>query len=369
MRLSNRHIRRAAGLAAAAVTLAPLAAPAQAATSLPAGGVTARLSGDTSAAFHRQHPDLGLVSIMLKWRQIEPTKGVYSWGKLDESLRDAKARGYRLIIRVMCGADAPAFLGRDGANPVTMMNLIATDGQRRALRVPLPWDADLLVHYKRMITALNAHLQQTGLADQVYFVTSGMPTELGTEMPMGYGRAGQAAANRAVWLRHSPSKGTPAQREAANRKALENAWVTSTREQLQTLTTTNTALALGGLFGDGYAAADRIVRALGTGEGRLVVMTTNLQPKVVGGQLRPWAEWNPGADRAMRTAIAQGVPVGFQTAAERIINTEAKMAYAVRDGMRYGMRFLEVSPTMTKRYAHVLLKHTVSAQKLMKAAI
>jgi hypothetical protein len=359
--LSTSTIRRSRLARVGLVALGSLAIATPAHAAGEPGGVTARLSTDASASFAGKHANLRLHSIMLRWNKVEPQPGQFQWGQLDASLRDAKAKNYKVIIRLMCGSDAPAFVGND----TPILRLVATDGAKRALRVPLPWHKSLLAHYQRLMAGLNQHLLDTGLGDRVYFVTSGMPTELGTEMPMGYGRAGQAAANKRVWLANSPVKGTEAARTAANRTALENAWYESTKMQLETLTAAPSALALGGLFGDGYQAANRLVDRLAPiANDRLYIMTTNLQPKMVGGKMRPWAEWNPGAAKGMRRAAQLGMPVGFQTAAEKIISTPAKMQYSIRDGLTYGMKFLEVSPSMADRYASVLTSAQTQIMRL-----
>ena len=62
---------------------------------------------DDSTAEYAAHPQLAVISVMLRWFQSQPDESTYDWGNLDASLADARNHGYRLVIRIMCGGDAP----------------------------------------------------------------------------------------------------------------------------------------------------------------------------------------------------------------------------------------------------------------------
>jgi thiol-disulfide isomerase/thioredoxin len=86
----------------------------------------------------------------------------------------------------------------------------------------------------------------------------------------------------------------------------------------------------------------------------LLTMFTNLQPKVnAGGSLGPWGSWCPPCDGLMKSAIADGGPVGFQHAAG-MMNTPAKIEYATNNAIQtYHPRFIEtVSTVVNQDYSY-----------------
>jgi fibronectin type 3 domain-containing protein len=351
-------------------------------------GVSVRLGTDSSAG---QRPDLRMVSITLQWSRVEPSPGAYDWSRLDASLRDARANHYRVIVRLMAGAYAPAWLATDPAAPVARLSLIATDGDPRPISVPVPWDPDLLVHYRALMAALEAHLEapdgQGGrLADVVEFVPVAMPTELGAEMPMGYGSGtftgaykgvvgtyDVAATNRAEWLAAASRGVTAADRLAAERADLEAAWEHAVDAQMSVLTSVPSAIALGGLWSDNYDAARDLASRIGARyPRRLWVMTTNLQPKVrADGSIGPWSEWNPAAAAAVAAIRdpATGVcgydcaTVGFQSAGSKAISSAQLMQATIDDAIaNWNMRFFETSPELVGLYPDILVGDAASAQ-------
>jgi fibronectin type 3 domain-containing protein len=350
-------------------------------------GVASRQVTDDSSAEHRAHPQLAVISVLLRWFQIQPDATTYDWSGLDRSLADARDNGYRLVVRIMCGADAPSWLGTDPDHPVQFLDLISTDASNDRwpgeLFAPVPWDPDLAWHYANLMSALNDHLNQPDgqggtWADHVEFVPVAMPTVLGSEMQIGYGTGtyngvykgaqgsySRASVNQAEWDAHATSGSTPTEQQQSNRDDLEAAWHTAIRVQLANLTAVPSAIAYGGLFSDGYAAAQRIAASEVPAHGdRLWSMTTNLQPSINGdGSLGPWSQWSPPAAHAIQIALQNGGVVGFQTAGNSIVNTAAKMREVIDDGIsNYNMRFLEVSPEAIDAFPDLLLTNGTSAQ-------
>jgi hypothetical protein len=352
-------------------------------------GVSSRLSSPDSRYEHSRHPQLHLVSVMLNWNSVEPSKGIFNWSALQPSIVDARLHGYKLIVRIMCGAKAPTWLYTDATNPVTKLDLIATDGGAKEIIAPLPWDPDLLVNYRGMVSSLQTWLQGTDgagstRASHVYFVPVAMPTELGTEMPVSYGggsytgiykgRSGTwnvAAANRAEWLSHAVSGTTDLTRERSNRASMESAWVNAIEAHMVLLPSVRSAIAMGGVFGDGYGAAKRIASLeVGKYPTRLYAMTTNLRAKVyANGTLGPYRAWDPNAHQAMMNAIAAGGQVGFQTARSEILDTSAKFHTAVEDAIStYGVRFIETAPYQLYLEQQYLLLDSQNVQSRLSAA-
>jgi fibronectin type 3 domain-containing protein len=354
-------------------------------------GIAARLSTDSSTSEYGLHPQLEIISVMLRWKQVEPAADTFNWGNLDTSLADATAHGYKLVIRIMCGADAPSWLATD-AHAVEMLDLLSTDPSNTRypgeMFVPVPWDPDLAYHYQNLISALQQHLLQSDgaggtWADHVEFVPIAMPTVQGTEMQVGYGTGtytgtykgqsgtfSRATENQNEWNAHAPSGTTPAEKQQANRDAIEAAWRQAIRIHLDTLTAVPSAIAYGALLGDQYAAAQDIARTeISAARTNLWSMTTNLQPKVrADGTLGPWSEWNPQAAQTIRLALQNGGIIGFQSPGSGVIDTAAKVQAMVDDGIdNYNMRFLETASETIESYASILIGSPPSAQGRLQA--
>ncbi len=358
-------------------------------------GVSSRLTGvdasGTSGAEKDAHPELKLVSVLLRWRSIEAGDGNFNWGPLDASLEDAAGRGYKIVVRILAGADAPGWLYTHPERPVTKMSLLGSDpaaSYKGEMSVPLPWDPDLEFHYRNLLRALDAHLRlgdTSGgiLRDEVYFVPVAMPSVHGSEMAVGYGTGtytgtykgvygtyDRAATNRAEWRAHASSGTTDAERDAAVRRDLEDAWRRAIDAHMEELTIVPSSIAYGPQFSDAYAAAKAIASSkVAQYPARLWSMTTNLQPKVYAdGTLGPYSAWSTHAHQAIRNAIDAGGRIGFQTAGPTIINSAAKMQAAIDEGIdTYGARFLEVAPEMVDRYGGMLLTDPDNAQARMEA--
>jgi Beta-galactosidase len=369
----------------------PTSLPATAGVAFPTG-VSSRLVIDTSAAEKTQYPALPIVSVMLFWNQVEPSSGVYNWGNLDASLADARDRGYRLIVRIMCGADAPAWMASDPDHPVSYLDLLSNEPTNSRhpgeMLVPLQWDPNLAWHYGNLMSALNDHLSGSdgaggSWADHVEFVPVAMPTMIGTEMQTGYGAGSytgtykgvygtydRGVVNRAEWDAHAVSGTTSADRQLSNRSSLEGAWRDAIAIQMSQLTSVPSAVAYGPLLNDNYAAAQRLVADEVARYGdRLWSMTTNLQPKVrADGTLGPYSEWSPAGSQTMVIALQQGGVVGFQTAGNSSITTAAQMQEVIDDGIgSYNMRFLETQPETIDLYPGQLLNDPNSAQARLQA--
>jgi fibronectin type 3 domain-containing protein len=365
--------------------------PATAGAAFPTG-VSSRLVIDTSADEKTQYPSLPIVSVMLFWNQVEPSLGVYHWGNLDASLADARDRGYRLIVRVMCGADAPTWMAGDPDHPVSYLDLLSNEPTNARhsgeMLVPVQWDPNLAWHYGNLMSALNDHLSGSdgaggSWADHVEFVPVAMPTMIGTEMQTGYGAGSytgtykgvygtydRGVVNRAEWDAHAVSGTTSADRQLSNRSSLEAAWRDAIAIQMARLTSVPSAVAYGALLNDGYAAAQRLVSSEVARYGdRLWAMTTNLQPKVrADGTLGPYSEWSPAASQTITLALQQGGVVGFQTAGNGSISTAAQMREVIDDGIgNYNMRFLETQPETIDLYPGQLLTDTDSARARLQA--
>jgi hypothetical protein len=336
-------------------------------------GVSSRLHSLTAitrtAREHADHPRLALISAMVPWRALEPRDDVFDWAGMDANIEDARANGYRLIVRIMAGRASPAWLAGAGA---ATLRLLGTDPNASDycgwISAPVPWDRVLASEYREMIGELGRWLDGPDgaggrRADHVYLVPVSMPTVLGTEMTLGYGAnvrcpAGTAApgvdlaaTNRARWETVST--------EPQRRRWVEAAWRRAIEIHMRQLPPeTNSVIAYGAVFGDGHAASLRIAtEEVARHSPRLWSMYTNLQPLVrADGSLGPWRSWCRGCHRVISAAIANGGRVGFQAAAAAVNDTLERFRITVEDALTtYGMRFLETGSRRMDRYESYLL--------------
>ena len=358
-------------------------------------GLSARTtSADVSAAAATYGSTFKLRSCYKLWSAFEPsapsdinTQAFYNWTGLAASIQaaaDSQLTGnpWRLILRIEMGYAAPQWLFTTGVQPVTEWFFVdaahntsagASADNNHCPRVfdgSETVDANLVAHTTRMLKAINTYLSQGDghghvLGDWVYFVAIAMPTvQPGTEMttepgpstalPGGFtydgpssfrtGASTYRALNTNVWN----SIGS-----AANRQTwFRNAWRSAIDLHMQYLTVCPSSVALGSLFGDGWAGAKDIATNKGAQYGdSLVFMTTSLQTDTVPYPTGTYAGWSADADTAMRNAIAAGSPVGFQTAGANILSSEAKQKAAFDTGLGdYNMAFFETSPGQAANY-------------------
>jgi hypothetical protein len=331
-----------------------------------ASGVSLETGNDQSTGMKTRWPDAKIISITVRWSQLEPSRGQFYWGNLDASLKDAAARHYRVIVRILAGFNTPAWAYTDGQNRVSSVYVIPTDdgyGLKTGVNVPVPWDPDLLVLYRQMMAGVAYHLQSSDglgarLADHVYMIPVAMATSFGSEMVTNFGQGTWAgtyngtysaswnrnAINQAAWLKAAPSGSTTAEKLDAMRRADTQAWLDSIDAQESILQPTGimSSVAYGFAFNSFQTAETVEATEVPKYGDRLLTMFTNLQPKVYAdGSLGPWGAWCPGCDALIKAAIADGGPVGFQTAAS-MMRTPARIETATNAAITtYHPRFIE----------------------------
>jgi len=323
----------------------------------------------STAQEHLDHPSLAVVSAMVPWRSLEPSAGVFDWAQMDANVADARAGGYRILLRIMAGRIAPTWLDEAGMQRI---RVLGTDPNAedycRWIDAPLPWDAVLAARYADLMREVGRWLAEPDGAggtkgDHIAAVPISMPSMLGSEMTIGYGAdttcpAGTEGAdlhlrdtNRAIWDQVSS--------ETDRRVWIEQAWRDAIAIHLRELPLgTSSVIAYGPLFLDQQASALRLAQSeVAASGGRLWSMYTNLQPNVRNdGSLATWRDWCPPCHQVMVAALDAGGVVGFQTAGAGRTDTRAKYEAAVEDGLStYGMRFLETQPTSLDLYEPYLL--------------
>jgi hypothetical protein len=329
-----------------------------------------------TAAEHAEHPDLHLVSAMAAWRVLEPEDQVFDWTQMDANAESARAGGYRLILRIMAGRAAPAWLQAAGAEQLPLLGTDPNaDDYCDHVTATLPWDPVLAEQYRQLMHELGRWLDQPDGAggrkgDHIYLIPVSMPTYLGTEMVIGYGASvtcppGTEAAGQNLRTSNL-AKWNAVSTEAERRSRTEQAWRDAIDIHMTELPVQNdSVIAYGHLFLDGQAAALRVAsEKVAQYPNRLWSMYTNLQPLVRSdGTLGPWREWCPMCHQTILAAIQGGGTVGFQTADDSILGTAAKYRAAVEDGLAsYPMAFLEEGHDQVDDHESYLLTDPVSVQ-------
>lgn len=380
----------------------------------------------------------GYTSIGINWYQIQPVQ----WNQYDTSAlagfdtlvdlaatEAAAGRPFNIGFRLYCGADAPVG-GRDidgttlpnwmVGGPQVVNNNKATDymiwasndGGSRLSHVPIFWNPDFtyndayMYHYNNLMVWLNGYLNGLTAAgnrrgDYVIHVPVAAPTEVGTEMPIGFG-SGAASFNPTVVIngvtygndtngfpsiadigvvnRDSSKNHMPAS-VAADTANAQNVWLANWYHNMSTATlggaiapgdgmwmraiaihmaqpNFDSSVAYGGIFSDNYVrgmdvltrSAQYLKTRLWTGQTNLRVMPPNndfSQP------VSTWSyrNWSAAAADLMVKALTLSSPstplIFFQTANAVGYGGARGMppsdfVQAATDGMNtYKMQFLE----------------------------
>lgn len=166
------------------------------------------------------YPRAKVMSVWIRWSTLQPNNpNEFNWNQvvagqartIDQSIDHAAANGYQIILRVSCGADAPAWLGNSAVaqsppgtpKPVARFTAIGTDNVPKVITLPVFWDANLLFWYTALLKKINQQLSgrtsnNNVRGDYIYFMPVSMATELGTEIAMGYGK-------KITWLPAAPN--------------------------------------------------------------------------------------------------------------------------------------------------------------------
>jgi hypothetical protein len=328
---------RVAAIIAMAAALC-VAAPAHAAT--PFGqrvGVAFRVGGgphaDDSAFWQAgfgpwdaSHPHPRIVSLFLRWNQVEPQPGVWNWGALASSYADARLHGYFILLRVVTGHSAPSWIYEAGG--VKSVTLYNPDTAAYDYRFPVVWSKP----YRHLINLL---AQQIGSVLQTRFAassetwgdfTAGVPvaaaSDSGTEMALRQ-RLFYNRRSRAVWNAVTPEPPKGESRMALRADLTARAWEKGTAHYLAAIPSAPVVLALGGMFRDHGAHATIMAHTLFTASnaGHLVGMHTNFIPKpgvtadATTVAVGTWAQRFPKDADQLKAIRRSGGSVALQSAA------------------------------------------------------
>jgi hypothetical protein len=150
------------------------------------------------------YPDASLISAYIRWADLQPNgpNDISGWDTittngitLDESIDDAAAQGYQIILRIGGGVDAPVWLYNPAVvtTPVPSLSVIATNATLGAVTIPYP-QASTLVNtwYRQVMTLVAAKLNGTTAAGNlrkhyIFMVPASGVIEAQPDMDFSYG--------------------------------------------------------------------------------------------------------------------------------------------------------------------------------------
>lgn len=124
-----------------------------------------------------QVPGVDGVTLLVGWKLIEPSNGVYAWHSgsqnlLDQMLTAAVQAGKKVGLAIRAGQDTPAWLfqqpsqGGAGATPlqfeVAPLEGDVPSGSCNQVKIAAPWDPAFLSAWDSMLAAVVQHLHDTG---------------------------------------------------------------------------------------------------------------------------------------------------------------------------------------------------------------
>jgi hypothetical protein len=110
-----------------------------------------------------QSTDVYGIYIRLDWNAIQPAKRKYDWSTLDAETSRAVQYGKQISIAVATGMYSPGWLYHEGVDHATfIVDSQAGVGKCLKVTLPMPWDLTYQNEYAAMMSALSAHLQNTG---------------------------------------------------------------------------------------------------------------------------------------------------------------------------------------------------------------
>lgn len=415
------------------------------------GRTLAPANQDTIARLWATAPAYKTMSTTLYWSEIpwNSATNTYDFSNpalLKDAIDEAHNRHAKLIVRILGGSVAPRVFPTDAthpqvqtvtlwgtssgpafaydasdnlaascpggeAQPCNSINVGSQTGGR--IRIPVPWDQSLAYYYGRLLQGLNdflidptrAYSDGTLPADYVLFVPVAMPTEMGSEMQLGFGSTstglscGQIDANgctpdnpnQAKWEQvakayhggiwnsatQTATGGTmPGDPEQFLRDKMVGAWENAISMHMTTLTSVPSGVVFASIFTDidstsittdnvtcssstiaACSSAHRVEQWAFNGADTIATPNTQNPGAPTGFE---WDDriysmitdldsgWdtsgttNDKAERQLMTyALALNSPVGFQTVGS--VTSCNQMAMAAKAGLQWGLRFLETS--------------------------
>jgi Beta-galactosidase len=96
------------------------------------------------------NPYVAGISVRFGWKGIQPKRGTYRWGQIDDAIRKARAAGKKVMIRVMAGAWTPDWVNRN-VRTLSFSSRYLYGGSMSSVTMPIPWKRHYLRPWRRFI--------------------------------------------------------------------------------------------------------------------------------------------------------------------------------------------------------------------------
>jgi hypothetical protein len=275
-------------------------------------------SADITTNFNN-HPWCNIFRSWNKWKNFETSYNNFTWGGLPTSLELAIDNGFKLIIALSMGADAPTWVySNNTGGKVDKIHLYDDSSDATGYDCTYPMDPDLRNHWIRILDALDTLLDTSygGVTyrDAVAFVTTGAGQTKGTEMTIG--DAGDSR-NTSAWAAFDTTYGYGS--VSARRAAYEAAWEADIQASLAHLTSVPISLATAGsTWGAGRTSTDNVVNwcdanlTADADRNRMLFGPTDM--RVDSPDAVSYAAWSANADANLLNIRAKGFTCWAQSA-------------------------------------------------------
>jgi glycosyl hydrolase family 42 (putative beta-galactosidase) len=148
-----------------------------------------RSSSDITAAL--ANPYVSGVSVRFGWASIEPSRGTFRWGQIDQVIRQARAAGKFAMIRVIAGVMSPDWVLRR-VNTLTFSSTYLRGATATKATMAIPWKRRFLRLWKGFIGRLarrydgNATLYSVQMPGCGFQGEMALPTDVKKWLAAGY---------------------------------------------------------------------------------------------------------------------------------------------------------------------------------------
>jgi hypothetical protein len=130
---------------------------AQAASDVPRGVFSLGRSDQPANPRVLADPAVDGISVRARWRDLEPSRGVYNWSFLDSEIARAERAGKKVLVRILSeGESTPRWVLSEGVQIFQYGS--QPFNPRGGGSFVIPWDQKYLAEKKAMIEAAGAHL-------------------------------------------------------------------------------------------------------------------------------------------------------------------------------------------------------------------
>ena len=146
---------------------------------------------DSQIAAALANPYVSGISVRFGWRGIEPSRGSFRWGPIDQVINAARAAGKKAMIRVMAGAFSPDWVTAHTRTLSFASQYLASSGVA-SNTMPVPWKRHYLRPWKRFVMRFgrrydgNPTIYSIQMAGGGFFGEMALPTDVREWLRAGY---------------------------------------------------------------------------------------------------------------------------------------------------------------------------------------